>query len=175
MKEKVLVIAGLLALACIAMVVPVMADGNVGANGSQASNFSVTVTNTSVNFGTFTVGSNTISPTHPDSHSNFSVVQVYSNDPNWYVQVSGSNSGHMKSSAGYTLFNALTIQNATVVTGGINSPLTLTGSGTGKDLLTETPLNPTDVPVTLEQTIIPTDTAASDYAISISIVYSVSA
>ncbi|MFZ1127430.1 hypothetical protein [Methanoregula sp.] len=170
MKTKLWIIVGVLIIAFAAMVAPVMADGTVTTSGNQPTNASVSILNASTNFGSFTVGTDTISPSHYNTSVGFPVIDVYSNENQWYVKVNGNNAE--MTNGVYTLANPLTIQNATPVTDitGVASPLTLTTSAT--QLLMGSPVDETYVPLVLQQPIIPTDTAANGYQMVITVAYS---
>src|SRR5208337_2017845 len=99
MKTKLWIIVGLVAIAAVLMVAPVMANtSSVTVSGDQQTNASITITDASLNFGTFVMGTNTVD----------SSIKVYTNDENWSVSVVADNST-MHSDEGYYLASAMTI------------------------------------------------------------------
>jgi len=173
MKTRTLVLIGVLIIALAAMAMPVMAD-DVGVSGDLGSGGTFTVTNQTLKFASFAPGStNYISPTALDSiGSNFASIHMTDiNDPAWHIDVSGTNSGYMTTGS-YTLGSAMGIKNATAVSGigGITAPQALTGSAaqlfTG-GVLTGT----TDIPLELSQAVAVGDTAATGYAITVTVQY----
>ena len=66
MKTKSLIIVGILIIAFAAMVAPVMGD-DVSVTGATSSTMSFEVKNLTLDFGTFVVGTNYISPSYPDA------------------------------------------------------------------------------------------------------------
>jgi len=172
MKTKLLVLAGILIVVFAAMVAPVAADV-VTVNGGVQSASTFSVINTTLAFGTFSVGANTISSTHNDTAGKFSVISLATNDPVWHIQVSGTDGGKMKSTSAPTILltNQMGIRNNTVVAGvtGPASPQTITGSSA--NLFNGAPLATTFIPLELSQTVLATDAAKSDYAMTVTLTY----
>jgi len=172
MKIRLLAIFEGLIIAFAALAAPVTADV-VSVNGAVQSASTFSVVNKTLAFGTFTVGTNTISSTHNDTAGKFSVISLATNDPVWHIQVSGTDGGKMKSTSAPTLLltNQMKIRNNTVVTGvtGPASAQTITGSST--NLLNGAPLATTFIPLELSQTVLATDAAKSDYAMTVTLTY----
>jgi hypothetical protein len=181
MKAKVWIMIGVLIIAFAAMVTPVMAgtSGQVGAQGDQGQHYDITIDNASLLFGTFAIGSNVISPTHPDTHTpgQWAVIkQFYTNEDTWYLKVAGDNAKMTKGS--HTLNAVMTIKNATDQTGS-----GITGWGSAQPLTTIAtrlvngagPFSATDIPLYIEQTVAGTDPADTNYAMTITVSYSTGA
>jgi hypothetical protein len=179
MKTKIWIMAGVLIIALATMAVPVMAgdSGTIGATGEQSQHYDITIDNATLQFGTFALASNTISPTHPDTAGNWAVLKgFYTNDDTWSVKVAGDNAKMTHGS--HALNAAMTIKNATDQSGsgitGWGSAQTLTTTattlvhGTGS-------LSATDIPLYIEQTVTATDSADNGYAMTITVSYSTSA
>ncbi len=179
MKTKLLIIVGLMVIVAALMVAPVMAGNTVTASGNDQQSYSLTVANNSLSFGTFIIGSNVISPTYPDQGGNneFGVIQMSTNDNSWYVKVNGGTS-YMTSSHSYTLADPMTIQNATDLTAsgitGQATPMTLTTTATNL-LVGSHSIGPTNIPLYLQQTVGPTDTADTGYSMTITVTYAAGA
>jgi hypothetical protein len=180
MKTKSLVLIGVLIIALAAMAAPVMADTSTGgsAGGTQDVNASVSMNNASVNFGSFAVGSNVISPSHFGA-SGFPEIVVYSNENAWHINVVGTHN-LMQSGEGYTLANAMNIAtvsgSSTGDVGSINyfshdTPSTLTTTTPGTNFIGGTAMDRGNVSLSLSQTVIPKDKASSSYSMGITVNY----
>ena len=180
MKTKSLVLLGVLIIALAAMAAPVMAADTTGgsAGGTQDVNASVSMNNATVNFGSFHVGGNTISPSHFFA-SGFPEIVVYSNENQWHINVVGTHD-LMRSTEGYTLANPMNIAtvsgSSTGDVGSINyfSHDTLSGLTTttpGTSFIGGTAMDQGNISLSLSQTVIPKDKASSSYNMGITVNY----
>ena len=165
-------LVGILIIAFAVMVVPVMGD-DVSVTGDTSSTFHFEVINQSLDFGTFIMGTNYISPSYPDTSATptFAVVNVTTNDAAWTISQAGLNNGKMTQGSN-TLAAALGIKNASVISGtttGQTSPLALTG-GTVV-LFSGTPIDLTYIPLELSQVVSTTDPYAIGYTNTITFTY----
>lgn len=174
MKTKPLIIAGILIIALAAIAVPVMAGtpgpAGGGATGNQDTNATLSLNNGSANFGTFAIGTNLISASNAKA---FPEVVVASNEAAWSLTMIGS--PNPMSTGTYTLANPLKVRNEmgtiTGITNDLASYTTIPTAGTSCKLMHGTPIYQSWVPLGLQQEIIPIDTAANNYATTITITY----
>jgi hypothetical protein len=142
-------------------------------NGDQQSNVSVSINNASVSFGNFVVGSNTISSSsYSQVNGGFPEIVVYSNENSWHISVAGT---HTTMTGTYSLAQPMTIATGTITgdtTGltGTSSQTTLTTGGLSS-FISGGPMNRANISLSLVQPVLPTDRAASDYAMGIIVTY----
>jgi hypothetical protein len=174
MKTKLLVLIVLIiTLAWISA--PVMAYGTGGsAGGTQDVNVSISMNNASVNFGSFIVGTNSISPSHY-SIGGFPEIVVYSNENSWQINVVGTKN-LMSSTENYVLANPMQI--ATVSATGDSGALTLhptlaglTTTSPGDNFVQGTAMDRANVSLSLSQVVIPKDKASNSYSMGITVTY----
>jgi hypothetical protein len=177
MKTKIWIMVGVMIIAFATMAVPVMAaaDQTVSVSGTDSETVTFTVTNPSLGFGSFNLGTNN---TVDSTKGTYSVVQLKTNSNSWSIVASNTSavSGHMMSGS-LSLANATGIQAESPVSGhGITGTSGLISlSATSQAILTGTQTIPTvtDIsPLKIDQYVSTGDIAATTpYSIVITLGY----